>query len=282
MKTIIDTLEDVVEAFRGEYESKNGKYHLKMEGEIPGAAELAESKGKVIEFRDRNIKLLSGIALLAGVEKTEDLEPLKTKFAEHKVVTEKHKVVVEEHKKMKEQLEEIKKKGITKGDDVEEIVRKQIGIAVDPIRKQLETTETTLATEKTARAEAQKRADSALLREKIGTEATKIGAKANALGFLIGQAEESFVVKDEKVVARDSKFSVKKPAEPLEIEEWLEGAIKDYDFAFAPSQGGDPTPTNSGTGTPRPGVKQLVNPTPQELGKYSKEIAKREIQVVNK
>jgi len=282
MKTIINTLEEVVEAFRGEYESKNGKYHLKMEGEIPGATELAESKGKVIEFRDRNIKLLSGIALLAGVEKTEDLEPLKTKLAEHKVVAEEHKVATEENKKMKGQLEEIKKKGISKGDDVAELIKEQIGIAVEPLRKQLEVTETTLATEKTARAEVQKRADSALLREMIGSKATKLGARAKALEFLVEQAEESFVVKGEKVVARDSKFSVKKPAEPLEIEEWLEGAVKDYDFAFAPSQGGDPTPTNSGTGTPRPGVKQLVNPTPQELGQYSKQIANKEVQVINK
>lgn len=275
MKTIINTLEEVVEAFRGEYESRNGKYHLKMEGDIPGAVELAEAKGKIIEFRDRNIKLLSGIATLAGVDKTEDLEPLKTKLAQHVEMT-------TENKKMKDQLEEIKKKGITKGDDVAEIVREQIGIAVDPLRKQLETTESTLATEKAARADAQKRADSALLRERIGSKATKIGAKANALGFLITQAEETFVIKDEKVVARDTKFSSKKPGEPLEIDEWLEQATKDYDFAFAPSQGGDPPPTGDRLGTPRPGVKQLLNPTPQELGQFAKQIRKGEMQVVSK
>lgn len=276
MKTIITTLEEVVEAFRGEYESRNGKYYLKMEGEIPGAVELAESKGKVIEFRDHNIRLLKGIAELAGVSEARDLEPIKTKLAQYEGIN------PTEHKKMKDQLEEIKKKGISKGDDVAEIVREQIGIAVDPLRKQLEVTEATLSAEKTARAEAQKRADSALLREMIGSKATKIGAKANALGFLIGQAEGSFVVKDEKVVARDAKFSVKKPGEPLEIDEWLEGAIKDYDFAFGPSLGGEPAPTGSGLGKPKPGVKQLVNPTPQELGQYSKQIAKGEMQIISK
>lgn len=268
MKTTIAVLDEVVEAYRGEYELRNGKYHLKMEGDIPNATELAESKGKIIEFRDHNIQLLKGIATLAGVSEAKDIEPLKTKFAQYEGIN------LEEYKKMKDQLEEIRKKGVTKGEDVAEIVREQIGIAVDPLRKELET-------EKAARAEAQKRADNAMLRETIGGKAVKIGAKPNALGFLIGQAEESFIVKDDNVIARDTKFSSKNPGQLLEVDEWLEQAIKDYDFAFAASQGGDPPPTGS-KGGPRPGVKQLVNPTPQELGKFSKEIAKGEIQIITK
>lgn len=299
MKTIINALDEVAEPLREEYDLKDGKFHLKMEGIIPNAIDLVEAKRKVAEFRDRNIELLSGIAKLAGVDRTEDLEPLKKKVAlydgvnleEYRQIKEKG-INLEEYQQMKEQLEGIKKKGVTKGDDVAEIVKLQVEKAIIPIRKELETEKTAqgvirgeLETEKTARVEAQKRADNAMLREMISGKATKVGAKSNALGFLIGHAEDSFIVENNKVVAREAKFSQKNPAEPLGVDEWLEQATKDYDFAFGENKGG-PHPPNAnaelGPVGPKPGVKQLLNPTPQQLGEFSKQIAKGDMQVINK
>ena len=61
MKAIIDSLEEVPETLRTEYESKDGRYVLKLDGDMPGfvsSEEHAGVKTRLIEFRDNNIKML--------------------------------------------------------------------------------------------------------------------------------------------------------------------------------------------------------------------------------
>ena len=56
MKAILDTLDDVAEPLRGEYESHEGRYRLKVEGTPAGfvpSSEHVDVRTKLSEFRRR-------------------------------------------------------------------------------------------------------------------------------------------------------------------------------------------------------------------------------------
>ena len=79
LKAVIDSLDQVAEAFRPEYTSKDGKFVLAIEGAPAGfvpASELATANGKLTEFRDNNIALLKEV---------DTLKPVKTEFEAFKV-----------------------------------------------------------------------------------------------------------------------------------------------------------------------------------------------------
>jgi hypothetical protein len=77
-----------------------------------------------------------------------------------------------------------------------------------------------------------------------------------------------FVVEDGQVKAKPNQFSAAKPGESIGIDEWLQGQAKENDFAFEPSGGGGASAGNGNGGAPRPGVRRVVNPTPEELGRF--------------
>lgn len=267
MKATVSSLNDVPESLRGEYEERDGKLVLKLEGEPNGfvpASQLAEANGKVVQFRNSYTGLLKEIATIAGVTEATDLSPIKAKLATFDGIN------PVEYKELKAKAEEFGKKGLKNADDIKVQITAAIEAAMTPVRQELES-------EKTARAEAQNRANEALLRQTIGDRYIKAGGKPSALDFMVAESKQDFHVVGNEVKAKDTKFSTVNPGKPLEVDEWLTQATKKYDFAFATSKGGgaDPKP-----GDPKAGVKQLVNPTPQELGRYSDEIAKGELQIV--
>ena len=254
MRTIVDDISEVPEALHEHYEQRDGKHVLKLEGDpTPGyatAADLADAKGKVVGFRDNYTDLLKQVAGLAGVETAENLDPLKALLATFEGID------PEEVRALKAKAAELEKKGVTKPADVADIVRDQVALGLKPIRDQLDKAET-------AREEAQERADRALLREQIGAKALKAGARPGAIDFILAQADGSFEVTDDAVVAKAGQYSRQDAGAPLSVEEWLVGATKDFDFAFGTSAGGgaDPKP-----GDPNPNKRQIVNPTAEQLG----------------
>jgi hypothetical protein len=264
MKVSVSSLNEVPEALRTEYEERDGKFFLKLEGDPSGYVKASEFKGKVAEFRNRNTELLKGVAELAGVPEAIDLTPIKEKLSKFDGVD------PAEYKELKAKAEELKKKGVKTADDIQAKITSAIESAIAPVRQELES-------EKKARVEAQTKADDALLRQTIGDRYIKAGGKPSALDFIVIQAKNTFRVVDNGLKAKDTKFSSINPGELIEVDEWLSQAMKEYDFAFAPSKGGgaDPKP-----GDPKFGVKQLVNPTPQELGRHSKEIREGKLQIV--
>lgn len=255
MITVLDSLEGVDEALHGEYEERDGKFFLKLEGDAPKgyatAADLATSKGNTVTMRDRNTALLGEIAKLAGVDETEDLEPLKALLATFEGID------PDEFRTLKDEAGKLKKKtGVTKADDIAAIVKEQVALGITPFREKFEAAET-------ARAAAQESADRALLRERIGAKALKAGAIPGAVNFLLGEAASTFEVVDNEVVARPGKFSAVDAGEPIGIDEWINAAGTLHDFAFKGSSGSS---ADHGRGTTPTGMKELVNPTPEELG----------------
>jgi hypothetical protein len=262
LKAVINALTDVAENLRTFYEPKDGRYVLAVEGDVPGyvsAAALAESNGKLVEFRDSNIKLLKALgaeSVDAGLQRAglisglsgeklaalKDLDPVAAKAAMDRVA-------------------ELEKKGVKTGEDVQTAIKAALDAALAPLRAEL-------AGEKQARTEAQARADKALLRQTIGDKYLKAGGRPEALDFIVDRAQAVFKVQDNAVKALENQFSADKPGQPLSPEEWLAKTAKDYAFAFEASKGGAAAP-GSGAGASRAGARQLMNPTPEQLGELT-------------
>jgi hypothetical protein len=254
LAAIIDSLDKVAEPLRWFYESKEGKFHLILDGAPVGfvpAAELANANNKVVEFRDKNVALLKEV---------DELKPLKTKY---------DGVDPEVAKADRARVLEFEKKGMKGADDLDQKFKTMLADAIKPISE-------ALALSKNETLAERKRADESTLRQVIGNAFAKAGGKPKALDYAISQAEAVFEVKEGKVTAK-GKFSTLHPGDPLGVEEWLGAMAKENDFAFEPSKGsGAAQSSGGGAGnvTLKPGQTLLKDPTPQQLGEFSRSILK--------
>lgn len=242
-------LDALPEQQRALYTEKDGKFVLDVEGMAP-AGELQELKTQLATFRDNNRTMFG------------ELEGLKTKF---------DGIDPEEHKTLKSELDKLKKKGLNKADDLETAIKAAVDQATKPLADKL-------AAEEAARVKAQQAADAARFRELFAADASKAGVRASALEFVLPKAETSFELKDGAIVA---KAGAKHPTEAhkdLTTADWLQHLAKTSDYLFEPSTGGGANGNGGGGG--RPDAKQLINPTPEQMGRYAKEIGKGEIVVV--
>lgn len=262
MKSVINSLEDVVEVFRSEYEPHDGKFRLKLDGQPSGyvkAEDLLASNNKVVEFRDRNISLLKEV---------DELRPLKVQFEGIDAVAAKDAIA---------KVKALGKKGVADVDELDARLKAMLDDAMRPVKEQLSQAAAETQAER-------KRADEFLLHSKVGDVFTKIGGKPNATDFVVGLAKDLFEVKDRAVVAKTGKFSTEKPGESLTIEEWLASSVqKEHDYVFNPSNGGGAPIVKGASGTPKsaakPGQTVLKDPTPQQLGEYSSKILSGEVKV---
>jgi hypothetical protein len=259
MKLVVNTLAEIPEPVHGEYELKDGKYHLKLEGDY---APLITANAKIVEFRDTNINLLKELGELRP------LKELKTKF---------DGIDPDEARTALDKVKKLGDKGIKDADDFATRVRAEVDAAIKPIREQLSIADAATKAER-------ERANEFLLRTTIGEEFTKLGGKPNATDFVVNLAKDNFEIADNKVVAKTGKFSTEKPGEALTISEWLGTNIaKDHDYVFKASGGGDTTPRVPGgpidQSKLKPGQIMLKNPTPQELGQYADKIKTGEYKV---
>lgn len=138
--------------------------------------------------------------------------------------------------------------------------------------------EAQLAAERTARTVAQEKADRSVLQDAIRGKALAAGVLPAALDILLDKAAPVFEVKDGVVQARPNAFSSTRPGELLTPDEWIGEAIREFSFLFAPSTGGGANPRSGGGGT-SDGKRVLRNPTPQQLGEHSREIAQGTVRV---
>ncbi len=257
MKTVISSLEEVAEPLRTEYESKDGKFYLKIEGDVPA---VTAANAKVVEFRDNNIRLLKEV---------EDLRPLKTQFEGIDPVAAKDAIA---------KVKALGAKGIQDVTDFETRVRVTVDDLIKPIKEQLTAAEARTAAERA-------RADEFLLHSTITDKFVKAGGRAKASDQVVTLAKDNFEIRDGKVAAKTGKFSTEKPAEALTPEEWLTGTVlKEHDYLFEPSNGGgaNQKPAGGQQRTPianREGVRVVKNPTPQELGALGADVKAGKVRI---
>ena len=229
MKAILSSLSDIPEALRGEYEQRDGKYVLKLDGDYPGfvkAGDLAEAHQKLIEFRDTNI----------GLKRIHDEQAAKLKAFEG--------IDPDEHRKLKEKMAEIEKLGVKGGHDVSTIVQKALAEAVGPLQKQLQE-----LTEREQNVKGQ------LARKEIETvltqEGLKAGVREEALPDYLRRGLEVWKLEDGKPVAYNGNaqsYSKKQPAELLSPAEWVSVLSSEAPHLFKLSKGGGANPGAGGNG----------------------------------
>lgn len=267
-KAVVETLNEIPEALKAEYEPKDGKFVLKVEGAHPDFVPIVEARSnrdKVIELRDNNIKLMRALgvdSVDAGVERANiyrDFTPDRLKALKD--------VDPDEYRTLKAKSAAFDTAGVKDPNDVLKLVENAVKTAMDPMRAELET-------QKKENTEKQKRLDETTFRTKISDAAHKVSVKPSAIDFLLQKAGDFFHVKDSELKAKPDKFSASKPGEPLSVEEWLAQATKEFDFAFEKSGGSGAAPTQGGLKG-----RILVDPTPQDLAKHMDDITAGKIKV---
>jgi len=246
MKTTIAALTDVPEALRSEYEAKDGKFVLRVEGEIP---EVTETNRRLAEFRDNNIALLKEKATLEGTLKSfEGLD-------------------VNEYKALKTKVEALEKKKPAGDEDVEAKIRAAVASALEPVNAQLRA-------EADTRQKAEQKLAQRDLEGKLRAVGVKLKVEERAMDDFLARATRVFGVDG---VARDGdvvRYSKEKVTEPLSMEEWGRDLLVDAPHLFAASKGGGANPGSGGAGR-----RTISGADPLELGRHMEEIAKGTIQV---
>jgi hypothetical protein len=246
-------LDALPEAVRKEYVERDGKIALDLEGGFISNTEALELKTKLSEFRDNNRKMFTEL---------EELRPVAKKF---------EGVDPEEYKQLKIEIGDLRKKGVSKPDDVQQAIDKAVAAAVKPVTDALNA-------EKASREAAQRRADEGTFRELVSADATKAGVSPTALRHVLREAESMFSLKDGSLVPKEG---VKHPTDPLKEltpNDWLQNLAKTDAYLFATSNGSGAPGGTGGSG--RPGTKRLINPSPEEMGQHMDAIAKGEMIVV--
>lgn len=235
MKAVLSSLSEIPEPMRGEYEQRDGKFYLRLDGEVPGfvsAADLSEANQKLAEFRDKN-RSMHG-----------ELEQFRTRFSG---------VDPDEHKKLKEKLAEIEKQGVKGGTDVSALIQSAIQENVGPLQKKLD--EITAKEQRVTAQLARKELESVLTQEGL-----RAGIREEAMPDYINRGVAIWKLEEGKPVARNGEtplFSKKKVTEPLTPAEWVSLLSVDAPHLFRPSKGGGASGGNGGGGGdgsgPRPG-----------------------------
>ncbi len=242
-----DEYDKLPDPIRGEYAEKDGKFQVVIEGAIPGfvpESDYRETKSRLNEFRDISIRHRDRIE--------KELEPKLRQFEEEKEA-------------LRAEKEALAKKGVTAPEDVSVLIAKAVKPLQETIFKQEQ--ERARLTEEVITREFDKR---------LADIALEKGIDPTFLPDIIERAHKVFKYADGKIAARNAEGGLvyDNRGEPLSAEAWVPEIPKPF---YRQSSGGGALPGGS---TPKSTAKQLVNPTPEQMGQHLDAIIKGEMVVV--
>jgi hypothetical protein len=244
---ILDDLNGLSEQLQAEYEKKDdGKYHLKVEGELP---EVKELKAKLTEFRDNNIKYMK--------ERDALDEKLKS-FAG---------VDPEEYKKTKARIEELERSGVKDTGDFEIKMQEAVKAQVEPLHRQL----AEMQQDKEKATLALKTRD---LEASLRSVATKVGVAESAVDDFVSRGARVYNLDGKPVKGDETIWSEKNPAEPMPMTEWAEKLAGEAPHLFKKNSGGGSGGERGGGGA----AGRIAN-DPISIGDNLEAIAKGEVKV---
>ena len=205
---------------------------LKLDG--PGYIREADHesiKTKLAEFRDNNRGLNSKVTefetKLRGLE---GLDPVK-------------------YNEMQAELAALKTKGVSKADDVSEVIRKALETHLTPLKAQLD--------EMTQReAAAQQQIAYNNLENYLVETGRRLGVQETAINDFINRGIQVFDLDGNAMNGEEPVYSKKNPAQPLTIDEWAESLTSEAPHLFRPSNGGGARP---GAGSAPAGPKRTIH-----------------------
>ena len=107
-------------------------------------------------------------------------------------------------------------------------------------------------------------AASTTLRSTVAEAFSKAGGRPDALDFIVAKAAGVFAVEGGTLTAKS--FSPDRPGERLSLHEFMTQLVKDVSFAFEKSSGGGASGSGGFSGSAGVGIREVVDPTPQQLG----------------
>lgn len=252
MKGFYANQADIPAGLAEHYEAKDGKFVLKVEGDLPGfitPAAAEELRNEVKQFRTTNIGLQTKASQLEAQVKTfEGIDPA-------------------EHRALKEKLAGFEGKGAKDPSDIDA----RIAAALKPIADKLEKSEQ-------LRAESDKK----LGEKEVETELNRVGVASGvaktAMADFLSRGKAIWKHKDGKVVAFDGDTPLfGEKGGPLTLEEWATSLTTVAPHLFKPSGGGGAQPGAGASGA----GKTITGVDPLEFGQNLEAIAKGTV-VVNR
>jgi len=251
MKFVLNSLTDVAETLRGEYEEREGKFYLKLEG-FESHPTFTDNNKKLAEFRDNN-RTLNG-----------KVQELETKLKGFEGIN------PTEHITLKTRIAELEAQGVKGTQDVAKLVTDAVKSAVTPLEEKLRIRE---ESEKVAQAALAQQALEGQLRE----AGLRGGIDERAISDFINRGAKVYRLIDGRPAPRNGEtpiFSKVKPAEELSMDEWTETLRAEAPFLFKPSKGGG-AGGNRETGFS--GQKQWISNDPIVFGENLEKIARGEV-----
>jgi hypothetical protein len=241
-KAVVDTLDQVPEALRSEYEPRDGKFYLKLEGDVPGFVPA----NKHAEFRNNNIALMAA--------KTE----LETKLKSFEGID------PTEYASLKAKIADLEKAGVKKGDDVLAQVRAAAEAAVKPVAEKLALIER-------SEADAKARLAAESLRNALTQAGMRAGVAEKALTDYISRGQAIFQMDQTgAIVARKNSAPVyNSQGAELTIDDWVADLTSEAPHLFNPSRGGGANPSPGGVAG-----RRVISTDPLEFGRNLEDIAK--------
>ena len=226
----VESLDDIAEWLRGEYEEANGRFVLKLEG--------IDSHPSVVGLKTNHDRLRKEVAdTKAKLRKLDGLDP------------EKYQQMTSQIEELQEQLETLKSAQGNGGGGrgAEEDIERRVQRAIEKIRKEHANEVQALST-KLSTVETERKALSVWQKEQTVTRAVeaaiiKAGVRPDAIPFAVDRGlkvfklsdENKIVAEDEDGVTRTGKDGVK-PLTPLE---WATADLfQEAPFLFPSSGGG--------------------------------------------
>lgn len=238
LPAVVESLDKLPEAIRSEYEQRDGKYVLRVEGELPGFV----PKGRHDEFRENNLKLTRELEeARKAVERYTGIDPEKARDALTR-------------------LQQIEEKKLIDAGQIDELVAKKTERLVSERDSRIAELTRGFDQQKNRAADLEAELSRHIVGQSITEPAlTKHKIQPAALGMVAKLAELGdpngvrWALDDQRrpvaVTADGQKvFSRKDQTQPLGIDEWLEGVIAAFPAIVPPSTGGGARGATAGGG----------------------------------
>jgi hypothetical protein len=256
MKAVFDTIEAVPEPIRGEYESRDGKFVLKIDGDHPAlTGAVADANKKLGEFRDNNVKILKAIGADSFDDAFRKIETFKS-------------VDPAEYRKAKDRLEELEKKsGVRDSGDIAALVARELETHVKPLQAKVLELE---GREKAAKDRFSRKS----LENSLQSAAMKAGVDEKAVSDFVYRGLQVFTAEEDgNVIAKRADgspvFSKRKAGAALTPDEWALDLAEEAPHLFKKSTGG-----GAGGGRGSSTTDRWVDGTSaMEIGKNLEDIA---------
>ncbi len=234
----VDSLDKVPESLRSEYEPRDGKFVLRLNGELPGYV----PKAKLDEFRSNNIELdKRAKALEAQVEKYKDIDPDKAREALSKLTKLDEKKLIDEGK-----IDELVNQRVERFASEKQARIDELAKEVEKHRTRADGSESELS-----RVLIQGTIDETALRHKVLPSSLNIvrllaqhGDHNGVRWSLDPDSRKPLAVKHDGQPAWSGKDATK----PLDMNEWLEQVVKVNPQIVPNSSGGGAIGSTAGGG----------------------------------